>query len=805
MKHPQLAVGAGLQDVSEVTLVGQAAGDSIPLDVQDRSATRLTARAPVAVPMTGVAVTFTTDDGRSSLERPPGDSVTAVPAFATDHYIVRFMSGAVAVPARYGRSPLSSCDFASADLRSTLAAHGVEELEPLLPWASPDDTLVATMDAGALRLPDLSTIYIAHLGSETDVSAATLAASVCPGVLYAHKDYMATAASADPYYASQWGLHNTGGGICWNYFGTPFPYPSEPGYDIGAEDAWSFGPGFRRVPVAVLDSGIDTTHVDLQGVAHLDTMFTSITWGGQGGDLDDNGYHGTHVAGIIGAIRDNGVGVAGITSQADLFAVNVFQASDYGGAPTGFTSWMAAGISRAAARGIRLINLSGGTSAPQLDSINALMDVCDAAFQAGCLLVASAGNIRTLPAIGDNTDTLFSVPVWPARFGAQALAVGAVLPDGRRWRDGYMSTYCSQYSGLCAASNTSYYHFVGSPWYNYDWLDVVAPGGAFIVTTKQGPEGVETLEGCDCQNLLHRGFTGTSAAAPFVTGAAATLWARRPELTNEDVTRVLERTTWPQDGWSREKGWGMIRVGEALRAVAPPRIVVQRGIAAGLTGVDSLRVVGRLYGSYDLVDKYGASVSYPRWRYTLEGTVRLEAGFQSEPWVWTRARGSLGTAGGDGMNEMAVGYGGEVVRTTADSVTFRTHVYYTPATQSWYPADTLHARLAYTAIGDGPLTDVEGDESSGLGLRVFPNPSWGRTQVSLSLPWRAAVRVSVYDVAGRRVVDLAQGVYDVGVWSFAWNGETEAGEQARAGVYFCGVDVNGRRLVRRVAVLRMAR
>lgn len=205
------------------------------------------------------------------------------------------------------------------------------------------------------------------------------------------------------------------------------------------------------------------------------------------------------------------------------------------------------------------------------------------------------------------------------------------------------------------------------------------------------------------------------------------------------------------------------------------------------------------------MNKHGLTVSYPRWRYTLEGTALLGAGFLSEPWVWTRARGSLGTPGGNGMNEMAVGYGGEVVRATADSVTFRTYVYYTPATQSWYPADTLHAKLVYTAIGDGPLTGVVDNESLRLSLRAFPNPLWEKTQIVCELPWRAVLRVSVYDVAGRRVVDLARGVHDAGVWRLEWQGETEGGERAPAGVYFCGADVNGRRLVSRVVVLRAAK
>ncbi len=807
------ALGAGLQDVSDVALVAQAAGNSAPLDIRSQSSVGLAATTLSLTTTKDVAATFLTNDGRVGIGRLAGDSVVVVPPFAQDHYIVRFLQGEVALSSRQGRTALGACSFHSTGLRDALTANGVTELEPLLPWVSPGDTLRVTASGDTVHIPDLSTIYLAHLSPAVDVVSATAVAARQAGVLYAHRDRVTTAMTSDPYYTQQWGLHNAGGGTCGNYYGygTTYPYPTTPGYDIGAEAAWALVSGNTRVPVAVLDSGIDTTQTDLVGVAHLDTMYTSVNSTGQGGDLDGSLYHGTHVAGIIGAIRDNGIGVAGVTSVADLFAINVFMQDDYGGPPVGFTSWMAAGIGRAASRGIRLINLSGGTSTfpaePDMDTLNVLMDVCEAAFQSGCLLVASAGNIATEPTMppGDVSDTTFAMPSWPAKFGPQAFAVGAVLPDGRRLRDGYMSTICNYYDTGCGAANVNDYSYIIAPsvW-RYRWLDVVAPG-LFIVTTAQGPEGVETLDGCDCQARANRGFGGTSAAAAFVTGAAAALWSAVPDLTNEDVEHVLEATTWSQGGWSGQKGWGMIRVDEALRGVLPPRVVAHGQILAGSSGAGWLRVVDRVLGYFNVVDKHGNNHASWRVRYTLEGTAAFGAGFGSEPWVWTRARGSLGSPTGDGMNELADGYGGEVVRATADSVTLRTHVYRDQNTSSWFPADTVGAKLAWTAIGDGPLTGVAGGESRAFSLMAFPNPSWSETQVCLSLPWRGLLRVAVYDLAGRRVADLAHGMYEAGVWRFEWSGEAKAGGRAPAGVYFCRAEVNGRRLVSRMVTLGAAR
>jgi subtilisin family serine protease len=132
----------------------------------------------------------------------------------------------------------------------------------------------------------------------------------------------------DPSFAVEWGLHNTG-----QYAGTP-------GNDTGAAGAWQFTTGSRSVVVAVIDSGIDLTHPDL--VANLWVNPGEIA--GDGIDNDSNGFvddvhgwdfvdndavpqdgygHGTHVAGIIGAVGNNGVGVTGVTWQVSIMALRI--------------------------------------------------------------------------------------------------------------------------------------------------------------------------------------------------------------------------------------------------------------------------------------------------------------------------------------------------------------------------------------------------------------------------------------------------------------------------------------------------
>jgi len=152
-----------------------------------------------------------------------------------------------------------------------------------------------------------------------------------PDILYAEPNYIlhTFAQPNDPLFPQQWGLSNTG-----QSGGTP-------GADIHAPQAWDITTGSSDVVVAVIDTGIDYTHPDLAAnVWSAPTSFTeqvgsySVTCpagshGIQPGALGGNGNacdpmdldgHGTHVAGIIGAVGNNGLGVSGVNWNVQLMA-----------------------------------------------------------------------------------------------------------------------------------------------------------------------------------------------------------------------------------------------------------------------------------------------------------------------------------------------------------------------------------------------------------------------------------------------------------------------------------------------------
>ncbi len=180
-------------------------------------------------------------------------------------------------------------------------------------------------------------------------------------------------------------------------------YPAQWGIkSANAPKAWDITTGASEVLVAVVDTGIKSSHPDLttRVVAGYDFV------NGDSDPTDDRG-HGTAVAGVIVANTNNSIGIAGANWNSKVLAVKVLDSSGWG-----TYSNIAAGIIYAADHGAKIINLSlGGTSYS-----STLKAAVDYAFSKGCVLVAAAGNS------GDATVN------YPAGF-ANVIAVGAVSSD----------------------------------------------------------------------------------------------------------------------------------------------------------------------------------------------------------------------------------------------------------------------------------------------------------------------------------------------------------------------------------------
>ncbi len=215
-----------------------------------------------------------------------------------------------------------------------------------------------------------------------------------PEVLYVEPNFRTRLFEVTPNdfeFEALYGLRNTGAG------------GGKAGADIKASEAWAIGTGSRDVLVAVIDTGMDYFHEDLR--ANVWTNAREIP--GNGIDDDGNGYiddvhgydfvsgdsdpfddhfHGTHVAGTIGGVGDNGLGVVGVCWQARMMAVKAFDNQG-----NGSVAGAAAAIHYAVVNGARIINASWGLE----DRSRALADAVAEAQAAGVLFIAAAGNSHT--------------------------------------------------------------------------------------------------------------------------------------------------------------------------------------------------------------------------------------------------------------------------------------------------------------------------------------------------------------------------------------------------------------------------
>ncbi|GMV40364.1 MAG: hypothetical protein AMXMBFR64_20800 [Myxococcales bacterium] len=263
------------------------------------------------------------------------------------------------------------------------------------------------------------------------------------------------------------------------------------------------------VDVAVIDTGIDLTHPDLNVVGGIDCVKPSPKTGAcKAGGNDDNG-HGTHVAGTIAA-RDNGIGVVGVAPGARLYAVKVLSASG-----SGTRSGVIAGIDWVTANAgvIDVANMSlGGGGTDDTDGTDCSLST-DAEHIAICRAVA-AGVTFVVAAGNESTNAAISVPAaYDEVITVSALADFDGAPGG-------LGSGVFSFSSCTESVDDSFACFSN---FGHD-VDIMAPGVGILSTVPGGGYGSKS---------------GTSMAAPHVAGAAARLMAQNPSWTPADVRAAL--------------------------------------------------------------------------------------------------------------------------------------------------------------------------------------------------------------------------------------------------------------------------
>lgn len=404
-----------------------------------------------------------------------------------------------------------------------------------------------------------------------------------------------------------------------------FPAPNDPYYDLrdnladGLEDMW----GLKRIGlfdalantssknnqvegeeviVAVIDSGLDAEHPDLQGMVWMNPhevannqkddddnglIDDTVGWNflDNNNDTRDTSGHGTLVAGIFAARSNNGIGIAGINPWARIMPIKV---TNYHG--MGSSADVAAAVSYATRMGASVINISlGGTafSAAELAAI-------EYAQKQDVLVVVAAGN-----------DSIDAAGFWPAAL-ENVITVAALARGDKR----------SAYSNW------------GAP------IDIAAPGSnilslraretdAMMFADKEYTLGSHVV---GKERFLYQA-TGTSFAAPFVAGAASLVRSLQPELTAEQVRRKLLQSAIDIEtlGVDSLTGYGLLNVRAALDNTAD--FFIEAAIAGARPNQESGELKVQFIGTADANQfksatlELGEGEAPKRWR-RLGGTLK---------------------------------------------------------------------------------------------------------------------------------------------------------------------------------------
>jgi subtilisin family serine protease len=414
--------------------------------------------------------------------------------------IVKYKDGTVAALAAEGTGPVA-LKALGAEVATDFSAEGLDNLQAL------DITGPISVKEAIAELENSP--YVAY--AEPNYIISLSLPETDPAGPDEAGDFSALAFPNDPKFADQWGLSNTGqtGGVS--------------GADIKALKGWEITKGSDTIVVAVLDTGVDYTHPDLagniwinpgeipnngiddDGNGYVDDVYGYDFINNDNDPMDDNG-HGTHCAGIIGALGNNGIGVAGVNWKVKIMPLKFLRADG-----TGDTAASLNAIAYARRMGADIISCSWGGKAKS-------QALRDAIASTNALFPCAAGNEGS-----DNDKT----PHYPSGFDLPQI-ISVAASDAK--------------DGIPAFSN-----------YGATKVDVAAPGD-WIMSTYPTSLGHQYVK-----------MKGTSMATPFVSGLAALLLAKEPSLTPAKLKARIMDTVDKLPGFAgKTVSGGRINVYKAL-------------------------------------------------------------------------------------------------------------------------------------------------------------------------------------------------------------------------------------------------
>jgi subtilisin family serine protease len=440
----------------------------------------------------------------------------------------------------------------------------------------------------------LDNFYILYAPNESDIPSLVLEYMSCPDVEYAEPNQKVTLFGIpnDENFSKQWYLNNIGQ-VFLDWEG--HNYSGIPDSDIDAPEAWEMETGSPDVVIAIIDTGVDYMHPDLE--ANIWNNDDEIP--DNGIDDDNNGYiddirgwnfladdndpkdyygHGTMCAGIAAAVTNNKIGVAGICHNCKIMPIigGIFDLVN-----------VVKSIRYAANNGADIISMSFGIKRWSFLVKNTI----DYAFNKGVFLCAAAGNSNR------------NVKGFPAGFD-NVVAVAATNQNDERctsddWRPGMGSNYG-------------------------DWVDIAAPGSHIFTTFPTYHVFMNDFDMAPWPNIKQNYSYGggTSSSSPVVAGVAALLLSKDPSLTPDELKALLCGNV---DQYNSKEfiGTGRVNAQKALAALESDikvkiegglriKMIITNNKITDVTGIEwEINVQGGFFG---LINKY------------VNGTVDIKAG-----------------------------------------------------------------------------------------------------------------------------------------------------------------------------------
>lgn len=485
---------------------------------------------------------------------------------------------------------LITCLIACCEIFAQTSLRGKARVVPgeiVVKYRADVATTTAISSLQALGMSEIFTTTVVpflrcKLAAGREVEAVLRACRQQPEIEYAEPNYYLYALESPPripndaFFGRQWSLHR------------------DHDHDIDAPEAWAITTGSDSVIVAIIDTGIDYRHPDLK-----DNIWINAGESGErannGIDDDGNGYvddqygwnfvlnendpyddhfHGTHVAGTVGAVGNNRTGIAGVCWRVKLMALKFIGSDGWG-----TTAAAAEAIRYAVNNGAKILSNSWGGD----DASEALKDEIEYAHERGVLFIAAAGND------GLNND---HTPHYPSSYDVP----NVVSVASSTWDD-----------KLSSFSN-----------YGRRSVDIAAPGSEIYST--QPISRFQTL-------------SGTSMATPHVSGVCALVWAQYPDLQSHEVlARVLGSADHDSEFTFRMTSGGRLNAAQALSTAPLIAFATDMSytLAAGPYSISATVVDDGQIASVNLVYVLN-NISSDTLAMTLQDSSRYQAAIPGQP------------------------------------------------------------------------------------------------------------------------------------------------------------------------------